>query len=34
MAEIESNGYNLNIARYVSLSKDEDGINLAAIRAE
>ena len=31
--EIKDNGYNLNITRYVNLSKDEEAVDLAAVQA-
>jgi type I restriction enzyme M protein len=34
MDEIESNGWNLNISRYVSTAQAEDEIDLDAIHAE
>ncbi len=34
MKEIETNGYNLNISRYVSTAEDEEEIDLAATHAE
>lgn len=34
MEEIESNGYNLNISRYVSTAKPEEEVDLAAVHAE
>ena len=34
MEEIEKNGYNLNISRYVSTSVDEVKIDLKAVNAE
>lgn len=34
MAEIKGNGYNLNISRYVPLTKEEEEINLDAVHAE
>jgi type I restriction enzyme M protein len=34
MREIEENGYNLNISRYVSTAEDEEAIDLAATHAE
>ena len=34
MKEIESNGYNLNISRYVSTTQDEVEIDLTATHAE
>ena len=33
MAEIEENGYNLNIPRYVDTAEEEEAIDLQAIRA-
>lgn len=34
LSEIKENGYNLNITRYVNLSKDEEIVNLAAVQAK
>ncbi|RYE38199.1 MAG: SAM-dependent DNA methyltransferase, partial [Sphingobacteriales bacterium] len=34
MAEIEQNGYNLNISRYVSTATTEEEIDLAAVHAQ
>ncbi len=34
MAEIEENGYNLNISRYVSTAQTEEEIDLQAVHAE
>jgi len=34
MAEIESNGYNLNISRYISTATAEEDINLTALHAD
>ena len=34
MAEIEENGYNLNISRYVSTAQAEEEIDLQAVHAE
>jgi type I restriction enzyme M protein len=34
MSEIESNGYNLNISRYISTAKDEVQVDLVAVNAE
>lgn len=34
MAEIESNGYNLNISRYISTAVAEPEVDLAAVNAE
>ena len=33
LSEIKENGYNLNITRYVNLSKDEKAVDLAAVQA-
>lgn len=33
LSEIKDNGYNLNITRYVNLSKDEEAVDLAAVQA-
>ena len=33
LSEIKENGYNLNITRYVNLSKDEEAVDLAAVQA-
>ena len=33
LSEIKDNGYNLNITRYVNLSKDEEAVDLAAVHA-
>ena len=33
LSEIKDNGYNLNITRYVNLSKDEETVDLAAVHA-
>lgn len=34
LSEIKENGYNLNITRYVNLSKDEEAVDLAAVQAK
>lgn len=34
MDEIENNGFNLNISRYVSTAKAEEAINLQAVHAD
>lgn len=34
MAEIENNGYNLNISRYISTAKEEEAIDLTQVHAE
>ena len=34
LSEIKENGYNLNITRYVNLSKDEEIVDLAAVQAK
>ena len=34
MAEIESNGYNLNISRYISTATAEEEIDLTAVHAD
>ena len=34
LSEIKENGYNLNITRYVNLSKDEEVVDLAAVQAK
>ena len=34
MKEIEANGFNLNISRYVSIAQDEEEIDLGAVHAE
>ncbi len=34
LSEIKENGYNLNITRYVNLSKDEEAVNLAEVQAK
>lgn len=34
MEEIEKNGYNLNISRYISTAAEEEQIDLAAVHAE
>ena len=34
LSEIKENGYNLNITRYVNLSKDEVAVDLAAVQAK
>ena len=34
LSEIKENGYNLNITRYVNLSKDEESVDLAAVQAK
>ena len=34
LSEIRENGYNLNITRYVNLSKDEEAVDLAAVQAK
>ena len=32
MSEIKENGYNLNITRYVNLSKDEEAVDLSDVQ--
>ena len=34
LSEIKENGYNLNITRYVNLSKDEEAVDLAAVQSK
>jgi type I restriction enzyme M protein len=34
LSEIKENGYNLNITRYVNLSKEEETVDLAAVQAK
>ena len=34
MEEIEENGYNLNISRYVSIAKEEEKIDLHAVNEQ
>ena len=34
LSEIKDNGYNLNITRYVNLSKEEEAVDLAAVQAK
>ena len=34
LSEIKENGYNLNITRYVNLSKEEEAVDLAAVQAK
>ena len=34
MREIKDNGYNLNISRYVNLSKEEEKIDLAEVHRQ
>lgn len=34
MAEIEANGWNLNIPRYVDTFEEEEPVDLAVVRAE
>ena len=34
LSEIKENGYNLNITRYVNLSKDEEVVDLAAVQSK
>jgi type I restriction enzyme M protein len=34
MEEIETNGYNLNISRYISTAKPEERIDLVAVNSE
>ncbi len=34
LSEIKENDYNLNITRYVNLSKDEEAVNLNAVQAK
>lgn len=34
MGEIEANGYNLNISRYISTAQAEKEVNLQAVNAE
>ena len=34
LSEIKENGYNLNITRYVNLSKDEEAVNLNAVQVK
>lgn len=34
LSEIKENGYNLNITRYVNLSKDEEAVDLNAVQAK
>ena len=34
LSEIKENGYNLNITRYVNLSKDEEKVDLLAVHKQ